>query len=179
MRKRRLIIAGSVLVTAVAVWFLCVDWSWFLGHCPHCMCVKHVLQYRVFGIPVHERTLEEETVIQWMATDLGGACQHPELDVFHKHRWWGLCYCAAPCVNGLWNLGSELREESWYDEAAVKRLRALAERDPHFATEFHQRVIRDHDWDYFRAISNQIISPERLRKLEEDAEASGPPEQEK
>lgn len=153
MRKRRLIIAGSVLVTAVAGWFLCVDWSWFLGSCPHCGYLKNVLQYRVLGIPVLGRILEEETLIQRMAADLGVPCRHPELVLFHKHRWWGLCYCAAPCVNGLWNIdGGGSWEESWYDEAAVRRLRSLAEKDPHFASEFHQRVIRDYDGDYLRTI---------------------------
>ncbi len=153
MRMRRPIIVGAFVLTAVAGWFLCVDWSWFRDECPDCGYNQCVGQYRLLGIPVHERRLPWETAVQRTASALGVPCQHPELSRWHKHRWWGLCYCAAPCINGLFDIRDDHSE---FDELAARRAPGLLEKNPNLGREFHQRVLRDHDWNYWREVAKQI-----------------------
>jgi hypothetical protein len=156
MKLRRVIIGLAMVVSAVGAWFLCVDWSWFEEACPHCGYGRSIAQRRILGIVIHERAFEYPTVMQRVAADLGVPCEHPELHRWHKHRWWGLCYCAAPCINGVYRITGD---DSWYDAAALEKLQELAKANPEFRRDFFQRVIREHDRDYWLEIIS-LISPE-------------------
>lgn len=144
VRRRRLIGVG-VVVVAVMAWFVCVDWSWFVEGCPNCGFGRDVVQYRVCGIVVREETKEFQTIAEFVARDLGTPCSHIPMNRWHKHRWWGLCYCQSPCINGIDRL---TQDESWYDAAVQSRVQALAATDPAVRDEFKQRIIvgRDATW---------------------------------
>src|SRR5438552_173529 len=110
MKRRHLIIAASAIF-ALAFWFLTVDRSWFVENCPTCGYGRDVLQVRVLTIALHEQTQEYRTLLQKVASDVGAACTHPALKRYHKHRYWGLCICARPCINGTDRIVVDL---SWY-----------------------------------------------------------------
>src|SRR2546426_12696089 len=98
--KRRYRIAVSLALFASGFWFLGVDRSWFVETCPTCGYGRDVLQFRVLTIPLHERTQDYVTLLQRVAADVGAGCSHPGLKRYHKHRYWGPCICARPCING-------------------------------------------------------------------------------
>jgi hypothetical protein len=153
VRKRRLIIGLAVFVAAAVAWFFAVDWSVFEEECPDCGYGKWVEQYRVFGFPVHERTKEEPALRQRVAADLGVPCEHPGLVRWHKYRLRGLCYRGPPWISGITRLWAD---DSWYDDSARARLRVMAEANPELGPDFERRVLREHDWDYWHKIVEQI-----------------------
>lgn len=153
MRMRRPVILGSSVIAAVVGWFVCVDWSWFREECPHCGFTRDVLQYRLLTLPIHERTLDTPTVTQQIAAELNVPCQHAGLKRWHKHRRWGLWYCASPCINGLYSID----DVSSLDVNAISRLRILAEKNPNLGIEFHERAIQGHDHNFESELVRQIF----------------------
>jgi len=152
MKRKRLILAAA-LVALTVLWFLAVDWSWFVDDCPSCGLGRDVAQYRVFGIPVHERAREYHTPLELVARDLGVACSHPEMTRWHKHRWWGLCICAYPRINGINGLTSDA---SWYDETVAAKVRQLGRANPSLGNEFARRALEERDMDYWKAFVEQL-----------------------
>ena len=121
MRRKHIIFAGAA-VAVMLVWFLGVDRSWFVENCPSCGFGRDILQYRVFGAPIHERVQEDTTLLQRVAQDLGAACAHPKLERWHKYRWWGLCICACPRISGTHRMGGDM---SWYNDTVAAKVRQL------------------------------------------------------
>jgi hypothetical protein len=160
MRKRPLIIGAFSLVALAAAWFLAVDWSWFVEECPDCGYGADVSEYRFLGIPLSETRRSCPTVIQRVSADLGVPCSHPGLRRWHKHRWWGLCICGAPCINGIYRI---VGDDSWYDDAVRARVRAMSAESPSLGEEFWERVIRGHDWDYLLEFVGKLQEPEAGR----------------
>jgi hypothetical protein len=128
-----------------------VDRSWFVETCPDCDHSADVFEVRLFTIPLHTERTVEPGIKERVATDLGVPCQHPHLDRWHKHRYWGLLWCAAPCINGI----DRLQREDWYDMRASTRVRQLAAGDPTVPERFRNQVLNGHNpefwWD-FRAM---------------------------
>lgn len=151
MKRKKLVAAISVLSLAI-LWFAGVDWSWFLHECPDCGRMQNVCQYRIFSFPIHEATYEYPTITQRVATDLGVPCRHENSKIWHKHRWWGLCICKSPCINGTYNLTSD---DSWYTDAVSEAIAALAKNDPSLPSEFERRVLRRHEWKYAAIVLDQ------------------------
>lgn len=87
-----------------------------------------------------------------VATDLGLPCQHPNMESWHKHRWWGLVYCTSPCINGIYRLTGP---ETWYDQNASDKVIALAESNASLKTEFANRVFKNHDYEFLHVILDQ------------------------
>jgi hypothetical protein len=143
----------AAAVAAVLVWFLGVDRSWFVEDCPSCGFGRDILQYRVLGIPVHERIREDTTLRQRVAADLGVPCTHPKLERWHKYRWWGLCICACPRISGTHRL---VGDTSWYDDAVVAKVENLAETNPSLRDEFAERVLVKRDMDYWKEFVGQL-----------------------
>ena len=153
-------IAAFLIFAAVVFWFTAVDWSWFVDECPDCGYDRDVFQDRIFGHPVSERFAERVTLTQLVSIDLGVECTHPHMQRWHKHRWWGLCVCKSPCLNGSYTL---LWDYSWYDANVSSKIAALAERDPTLKTRYVERVLRDHDYDYMRSVLKEagVKGPDR------------------
>jgi hypothetical protein len=153
IRRRKILLHFSGIVVAIATWFLGIDWSWFEEDCPDCGYGRTIAQYRVFSYPVREQVVEHPTVLQRVASDLGVACDHANSRRWHKHRWWGLCYCSAPCNNGIDRLRDD---DSWYNAAAVARLHEAMRSDADFTNRFREQVLIKHDRHAWRSIVEQI-----------------------
>lgn len=149
MKRKNVIIAAASLSALSLLWFIGVDWSWFVDRCPDCDYDRDVAEYRLFGMPVHKTVYEHPSLAQRISIDLGIGCSHPRIEHWHKHRWWGLCICRSPCINGVYSL---IDDDSWYTEVVSSKLSALADRDPSIKTQFAVRVLQDHDWAYMSTI---------------------------
>ena len=148
MKRKKLIRVACVLSLGV-IWFVTVDWSWFVHDCPDCGHGQDITQYRFLTIPFHERVYEFPSVAQQVATDLGVPCEHPNMESWHKHRRWGLIYCKSPCINGIYRLTGN---ETWYDHNASVKVVALAEREPALKAEFADRVFENGDYDFLSVV---------------------------
>jgi hypothetical protein len=152
MSRRFLIIALSA-IAAIACWFLAVDRSWFIENCPTCGYSSDVMQIRVFGIPVNEQRQDHPSLIQKVAADLGAECTHPKLTGYHKHRYWGLWYCACPCINGVDRINFDI---SWYDEITSAKVKEMAAANPSLRKAFTERVIINRDRKYWSDFIDQL-----------------------
>lgn len=154
MKGRRAIILGFLVCGLAILWFVGVDRSWFIEGCEDCLFHRDIVQYRIFGIPIHERSDERNSLIQLVARDLGAPCAHRGFYRLHKHRWWGLCYLGWPKIDGTFALGST--EESWYNEDVADKLKAVALVNPTLGEEFRRRVLYRHDWNYWRCFGREL-----------------------
>lgn len=157
MRKRRMILVGlGIVVASTVAWFCFIDLSWFVESCPDCGSGWDSIQYRVLQIPISERRRSNTMMLELVCADLGVPCTHPNQTRRHKHRWWGLCICAFPCHNGIDGVaGDAIR----YDEATSIRVKSLAKDNPKLGEEFHQRVLIQHDYEYWHAFAERMKLP--------------------
>ena len=155
MKKRRIAILLLVVILSVVLWFLGIDRSWFVEGCDDCNFTRDVVQYRILGIPIHEIVREYHPVYARVASDLGAPCLHQHHFRWHKHRWWGLCYCAWPCINGIFYLGAD---DSWYSAELIEKVKAKGVIYLKLAEEFRQRVLYNHDWDYWNRFKAEMLS---------------------
>jgi hypothetical protein len=146
---RWLVGAGAL----TAIWFLAVDWSWFIEDCPDCLSSRDIGAYRVFGIPVSTAIDEDRTVFDLALADLGVPCTHQHAERWHKHRFWGLVICRCPCINGIVGLtGDDLIPP----EVISAKMQELARNDPKFAANLHDRIVDHHDYEFFWRAFNQV-----------------------
>lgn len=141
----------AIILFLGIIWFIAVDWSWFVHDCPDCWHGEDTAQYRVFTATIHTTVYEYPSVMQQVATDLGKPCMHPNMESWHKHRLWGLLFCKSPCINGVYRLSGS----PWYDQSAAKKIIALGDREPSLKTEFHDRVFIKHDYKFLRVVLEQ------------------------
>src|SRR5262245_42555562 len=66
----------------------------------------------------------------------------------------GLCICARPCINGI---DGFTNDPHWYDPALSSKVRALTLSEPGLPEEFRQRVLVDHDLEYWRTFCDRLI----------------------
>jgi hypothetical protein len=151
--KRKLTIVLLSPVVLLAFWFLGVDGSWFVEDCPDCLYGRDIYQIRVFTIPIYQRTEVYNSVLQKIATDIGAPCTHPKLERWHKHRYWGLLICACPCINGIYRLSGG---DEWYDNKAKLIVEEMVRTNPSLRSEFAERVLKNHDWEYYRAFCDRV-----------------------
>ena len=165
--KGRIVVAVCSALLLIPAWFLLVDRSWFIDDCPDCGYSSDVLQYRVAGWAIHEDTRNDFSILQRFAADLGTECTHPQITRWHQHRYWGLWFCASPCINGLHGL---YEDDSWYDSSTTAQVKAFAKANPSLHAEFSQRVLKDHDFTFFRetlrrsGVAQEDREAERLTK---------------
>lgn len=136
---------GSAVFALVAIWFLAVDWSWFVTDCPDCLYVRDVGHYRVLGIPVRTHGYEHLSLIQVILEDLGVPCEHANCERWHKYRFWGLVFLACPCIDGSRLICSP----DGYTDAMAAKVRRLGAEDPELAAQLHDTAIRKHDYQSF------------------------------
>ena len=146
MTRRRILWAGLLVLGVSTLWFLGVDRSWYVERCEDCGSEVDILQYRVFSVPISETRIKDTCIKEMIADDLGVPCPHKSIHRWHKERWWGLCFCAMPCHQGMLRMGMGP------DEQARVRAQAkqLAARDPELAEQFRRRVLIEHDQQYWR-----------------------------
>lgn len=152
---RKFYLTAAITGFCATFWFGGVDESWFIEDCPRCWVTTDVHQIRVLGHVVNERRIENHATLQRIAKDLGVECHHPKLSRFHKHRYWGLCVCASPCING----SSDLWSQEWYGENARARLKEMVAANPDLPKELDDALNR-HDRDYIRDLVIRIQAEE-------------------
>ncbi len=147
----------TAIAALVAIWFLAVDWSWFVGggDCPDCKVGRFVDQYRVFGLPIKTTIDDDFSLIALTARDLGIPCSHPNLSFWQKERWWGLVYCRCPCWQGTIRL---VNITDRYTTAVSAKMKTLGASDPDFVATFRDRVLHRHDFAYFDQWFGQFVS---------------------
>jgi hypothetical protein len=136
-------VTGLAFVTP---WFLGVDASMFVENSPNCGCGWDIVQLRVFTIPIQQRITKYKSLLQKVAADLGVPCVYAGAERWHKCRRSGLCIPAYPRISGIYRLAGGT---SWYHDAAVLEVKAMAEADPSLRIEFAERVLKRHDMDYW------------------------------
>ena len=162
--KRKPIIVLLSLILVLAFWFLTVDFSWFVETCPECGFGRDIVQYRVLTMPVYQRTKDYDSLLSKIASDIGAECTHPQIERWHKQRYWGLLICACPCINGITRLTGG---DASYDKKARSLVRDRVKNNPSLQAEIAERVLKNRDWVYWDAfLSRNEISPKE--------EAAGP-----
>jgi len=152
MKRRRFLIVTIVGLLAI-IWFAAVDWSWFIHQCDDCLYEADVFQVRLLTLPVYERSRPRHSAIELASIDLGIPCEHRGLRSWHKHKWWGLTFCACPCINGITSM---MGDDAWYNANVAAKVKALGTRDTGLGSEFRQRVLVDHDWEYWRRFAETL-----------------------
>lgn len=157
MRKRRVLLGlFGVVVGLIIAWFCFVDLSWFVESCPDCGSGWDSVQYRIFQIPISDHRRSNTMMLELVCADLGVPCTHPNLIRWHKHRWWGLWVCAYPCHNGISGLAGDADD---YNQAMSARVKAMAKDNPKLGAEFRQRVLVEHDYEYWHSFADRIRTP--------------------
>ncbi len=152
MTKRRKPLLGVALLTLPVLWFACFDKSWFVGECKHCGSGQDIVQFRIVGIPLYEYAYDYETEIQKISIALGNPCLHRSYRTWHRHRYWGMLYCAAPCHNGI----DRAIGKNWATGKFLEQVKASAVLDPELPQQFKQRVLIEQDWKYLKAFKESI-----------------------
>jgi hypothetical protein len=151
--RRKLTILAIATGLAATLWFLGVDRSWFVENCPACGLSRDIEQYRIFTISIHEKSSDHVSLLQRVAKDMGAECKHPGLIRWHMHRFWGLCICAAPCINGTFGI---VFDTSWYDETAAARLKDWVREVPSVRDEFIERALQKKDPEFLRDFFDHV-----------------------
>lgn len=144
--SRRLVWPSLGLLAGAILWFASVDKAWSVVACPDCGLSRDVIQYRVFGVPIAETEFDHPTQRQEVATLLGAPCAHDRAVKERKQTWWGLVFCACPCINGT----SRLDVNHPLADRVKQRLKTLGATAPKDAAEFGRRVLRGHDYEFYR-----------------------------
>lgn len=143
-------------------WFLILDWSVFKESCYDCGSSRLITQYRLVSIAISETVNEYESTLQRAARDLGRPCEHIRYSRIQTQRWWGLLFCARPCICGLFLVGGD-----WYDAAVSEKVRAMSKANPELAEEFHSRAFLDGDKAYARGFM-RVLREWKQDKRDED-----------
>ncbi len=142
-RTKRFLLAGLGLTLTCTLWMVAVDESWFVEDCPECHWGADVCEYRIFQRAVtSDAQVFEESWDYFVSVDLNVPCEHPHKTRWHRDRYWGLCLCAAPCINGSYRLTGN----GSYDSLSP-RVRAWAKTDPQLGLRF-RRALQENDRKY-------------------------------
>ena len=155
---KRILYSLSILAGLSLFWFLAVDKSWFVVTCKECFYNRDVIQYRIFTFPVHSKVREHNSTITFVAEELGVSCSHENLERRLKYRWWGLLFC-YPRHSGTTGTGGL---EDSYKKQIRTNLKELIDIDPNLPETFKQRVLIEHDLEYWKKLSEKLWSQEEL-----------------
>jgi len=153
MKKLKVFI--PICVVLCLLWFMGVDRSWFVETCDDCLWSRDIIEYRLFTVPISERVIEHSSAISAVARELGVPCQHQDIHRWHKQRWWGLLVCCCPCKSGITGLSSD---EKPYGKRSSAKIELLVNSNPTLPQEFHQRVLVEHDMEYWHKFRGQLLS---------------------
>jgi hypothetical protein len=155
---KRIIFCIFIAVALILLWFLAVDESWFVVTCKDCFYDRDVIQYRIFTFPIHSKVREHNSTITFVAEELGLPCSHENLERWLKYRWWGFLFC-YPRHSGI--SGFAGLEDSYKKQIKAK-LKVLLDIDPNLPGTFQQRVLIEHDLDYWKELANKLWSQDGL-----------------
>jgi hypothetical protein len=164
----RLGLLARLLVLAIGLtglWFVAVEESVYVDSCPDCFYVAYVVQYKVVGVVVSEKTYtNSQSLMEQAASCLGVPCSHPHVDRWQKCRYWGLLLCGWPYLNGTLNLVGDQSPE--FVEALGHALRRLEKQNPNLAAEFKERVLEKHDLVYWRQLMQLVQADPAMQRYE-------------
>ena len=147
-RRKAVWIGGSVSLL-IAGWFFTVDRSWFVYECSQCHWGKDTLEIRFLGHTLTEEVaFEQWSLRQKIAEELGVPCRHEHMQRWHKHRYWGLVYCAHPCWNGTYRI----KVDEWFGKDSAKKLREYAKAHPELSQEFEEQVLGQRNDGFLREL---------------------------
>jgi hypothetical protein len=171
MRSRvlaRLGLLARLPVLAIGLtglWFVAVEKSAYVDQCLDCDYLGYVLQYKVVGVVVSEKTYHNsQSLIDQVASCLGVSCSHPHVERWHKNRFWGLLICGWPCINGTLNLVGDQSPE--FVETLRQALRRLERQNPNLAAEFKERMLEKHDLVYWQQLWKRLDADPALQQYE-------------
>ena len=154
---------GSAVFALVAIWFLAVDWSWFVADCQDCGYIESIHHYRVLGMPVRTQVQDFPSKTQLILDDLGVPCMHGNCELLH-FRASGLVLPTWPGISDMLLVNNT----DDYTDAMAEKVRRLGAEDPELAAQLHDIVIRQHDYQSFRqTIEDRIGEPIRSGPLED------------
>jgi hypothetical protein len=137
------------LVAVMLFWFAAIDRSVFIERCRGCDIHHFTDEYRLLGVSlIASKHNEHSDFFARIARDLGKPCVH-EYERGHLVRLWGLLYPARPrigitcCLDG---------GEDDYDTRLKPYLLEMAKQRPELAEEFHQRVLKEQDYEYLKEL---------------------------
>ena len=147
----------SGLLSLVVIWFLAVEWSWFVWECPDCLSNKEICEYRVLGLTISGKTHDYTSTHGIVLSDLGVPCPHANAASWHKHRLWGLVFCICPCWNGTLGLSSD---NSWYSNSVRRSILERGRSDPSFADEVYRQTVTRNN---FRFLWDAVFADEIVK----------------
>jgi hypothetical protein len=154
VRRRTKIILAAIALPVL--WMVSVDRSWFVARCPDCGHYEDIFELRLFTIPIKTDRHADPGIIERVAIDLGVPCKHRHMEPWHKHRYWGLFYCAAPCINGVCQLTGG---DEWYTPEAAAKARHIAATDPSIPAGFKAEVLTNHNMEVWWEIGRLLEPP--------------------
>ena len=137
---------GAGVFALTAIWFLAVDWSWFVMVCPDCNHYEGIEQYRILGIPIHTHMRHNQDTAELILEDIGAPCEHANGHPWHKHRYCGLLIPACPYINGIYRLSGDSNR---YTAEMAERVRRAGKEDPRSGPELHDLIVEKHDYQTF------------------------------
>jgi hypothetical protein len=140
------------VIGLISIWFLAVDWSWFIEDCPDCLDGRDVAEYRLLGIPVCTDVQERQSTFSFTLGRLGVPCLHLNRDRWHKHRLWGGFVCMCPCFNGI----SGLVSDEAFIAMVADKMQQGAQNDPRLSQDLYDHVITRHDYKYFWKVYSNL-----------------------
>ena len=147
------------------LWFVAVEKSVYVDSCPDCFSVAFVVQYKVVGVVVSEKTDKiPQTLMEQAASCLGVPCFHPRVDRWQKSRYWGLLICGWPCIDGALNLDLVGDQSPEFVEVLGNALRRLEKQNPNLAAEFKERVLEKHDLDYWQQLRRLVQADPAMQR---------------
>jgi hypothetical protein len=164
----RLGLLARLFVLAIGLtglWFVAVEESVYVESCTDCMYVAYVVQYKVVGVVVSEKTYKNsQSPMEQVASCLGVTCSHQHVERWQEHRYWGLLICGWPCWNGTLGLVGDQSPE--FVEALGHALRWLEKQNPNLSAEFKERVLEKHDFAYWQELMRLVQADPAMQQYQ-------------
>ena len=155
-----------ILFALIILWFLAVDMSMFVEDCEDCSYGKDIFAFRICTLPIYQIVHTYESPKAYFAEKLGVPCLHKRVNRWHRQKWWGLLFCYRPCHRSIYRLSSSDNEKEGYKRFIDENIKRLLEANPALPAEFKQRVLVDHDMDYWKEIQKKIFPNDTLEEGE-------------
>jgi hypothetical protein len=158
--RRRSVRILLFVVAAACCWMVSVHYTVKSYRCATCR--YGFSQYRIefLRVPVQFHEDRFNTLITYIASDLGCPCNHPRLEEVEPWEdYWGLAMCFRP-FKGTSVLIST--DEDWYREAIQPIVLTLRLEQPDLAAKFCRKVLKQGDLEYWVEFSDEVLhSPSR------------------
>jgi len=153
-RLRTWIRAGLIVAACAVTWMSAVDCLTCLESCDKCGIHHRTTEYRLLGLPLTRLKHDAHgDFLCRIAADLGKPCHH-QYSRMPITRFWGLLYCARPCMCVMCCLYYKDNYNDKFHDRVLKFGRA----HPESADEFHAKLLAgaEKDPDYLRAFIRRL-----------------------